>query len=74
MNILLLPELDNNQSCISITNLDQINHVQKVLRLKAGDSLKVGSLKGKLGTAVIEAVSDKQLKLGQLNLNTMPPS
>ena len=74
MNILLLPELDNNQSCISITNLDQINHVQKVLRLKAGDSLKVGSLKGKLGTAVIEAVSDKHLKLGQLNLNTMPPS
>lgn len=74
MNILLLPELDNNQSCISITDLDQINHVQQVLGLKAGDSLKVGSLRGKLGTAVIEAVSDKQLNLGQLNLDTMPPS
>ena len=48
--------------------------MQQVLGLKAGDSLKVGSLRGKLGTAVIEAVSDKQLNLGQLNLDTMPPS
>lgn len=74
MNILLLPELDNEQASFSITDLSQIKHVQQVLELKAGDSLKVGSLHGKLGTAVIEAVSDTQLKLGSLNLDTMPPS
>ena len=74
MNILLLPELDNEQTSFSITDLSQIKHVQQVLELKAGDSLKVGNLNGKLGTAVIEAVSDTQLKLGSLNLDTMPPS
>ena len=74
MNILLLPELDNEQASFSITDLSQVNHVQQVLELKAGDSLKVGSLNGKLGTAVIEAVSDTQLKLGSLNLDTMPQS
>lgn len=74
MNILLLPELDNNQSSINITERSQINHVQQVLGLKAGDSLKVGSLNGKLGTAVIAAVSDTKLKLDSLNLDTMPPS
>ena len=74
MNILLLPQLDNSQSSINITDLSQINHVQQVLELKAGDSLKVGSLNGKLGTAVIEAVSNTQLTLGSLHLQTMPPS
>ena len=74
MNILLLPELDNSQSSINITDLSQINHVQQVLELKAGDSLKVGSLNGALGTAVIEAVSDTQLTLGSLDLQTVPPS
>ena len=74
MNILLLPQLDNSQSSINIIDLSQINHVQQVLELKAGDSLKVGSLNGALGTAVIEAVSDTQLTLGSLDLQTMPPS
>lgn len=74
MNILLLPELDNNQSSINITERSQINHVRQVLGLKVGDSLKVGSLNGKLGTAVIAAVSDTELKLDGLNLDTMPPS
>ncbi len=74
MNILLLPELDNNQSSINITERSQISHIQQVLELKVGDSLKVGSVNGRLGTAVIESVSDTKLKLGCLNLDIMPPS
>ena len=73
MNILLLPELKPNQTSISVDQGHQINHVHQVLGLQVGDSLKVGSLFGGIGTAIIEAVSDKQLLLTDISLDTSPP-
>lgn len=73
MNILLLPKLNQSLTSISISNVDQIKHVQKVLGLQIGDSLKVGSRYGNLGSAVIDAMSDKQLLLRDIVLDTAPP-
>lgn len=73
MNILLLPELKPNQSSISINEVQKINHVRQVLGLQLGDSLKVGSLFGGIGTAIIEAVSEKQLLLTNISLDIAPP-
>ena len=74
MNILLLPEIEKGQTCLTLTEVSQIKHVQQVLELETGDRLKVGSLQGNLGSAVIEAVSDTQLKLTDITLDIPPPS
>ena len=74
MNILLLPEIEKGQTCLTLTEVSQIKHVQQVLELETGDRLKVGSFKGNLGSAVIEAVSDTQLKLTDITLDIPPPS
>ena len=74
MNILLLPEIEKGQTCLTLTEVSQIKHVQQVLELETGDLLKVGSLQGNLGSAVIEAVSDTQLKLTDITLDIPPPS
>ncbi|WP_296402841.1 16S rRNA (uracil(1498)-N(3))-methyltransferase [Psychrobacter sp.] len=74
MNVLLLPPIDIEQSSIYITDSIQINHVQQVLGLLPGDSLKVGSINGNLGTAIIENVSASQLKLIDIQLDKPPPN
>ncbi|WP_288775229.1 16S rRNA (uracil(1498)-N(3))-methyltransferase [Psychrobacter sanguinis] len=74
MNILLLPEIEKGQTCLTLTEVSQIKHVQQVLELETGDRLKVGSLQGNLGSAVIEGVSDTQLKLTDIILDILPPS
>ena len=73
MNILLLPEIEKGQTCLTLTEVSQIKHVQQVLELETGDLLKVGSLQGNLGSAVIEAMSDTELKLTDITLDIPPP-
>lgn len=73
MNIILLPQLNPNQTSLSISDTEQINHVNKVLGFKEGDSIKVGSLLGNLGTAVIESMSATRVVLTDINLNKSPP-
>ena len=59
MNCLLLP-IDNfvNADATSaqayISDPKQIDHIHKVLGLQVGDSLKIGQLGGKLGSAIID--------------------
>lgn len=74
MNILLLPKIGQEQTSVCITDPSQLKHVQQVLALKAGDRIKVGSWQGNLGHAQIESVTDTQLILRDMVLDTEPPA
>lgn len=51
----------------------RLQHVRNIHRAKAGDSLRVGKLNGKMGRGVIEELSESRLCL-QVILDTPPPS
>lgn len=52
MNIILIKPEETNGNTAHITS-ERFEHIRRVLKLGVGDSLKVGILGGKLGTAVI---------------------
>ncbi len=69
MNCILLEKNNPN-----ITNPHQIEHINKILKLKVGDSLTVGEIGGQIGTAKIKQTSDKKIVLTDINLTRPPPS
>ena len=56
-----------------ITDLQQIDHVTKVLGAKAGDTLKIAQLDGNLGSAVIDKIGSTKISLSDVKLDTAPP-
>lgn len=73
MNCILLPKANFAQTCAQIHAPAQIEHINKVLSLQAGDILKIGQLGGNLGSAVISSVAADKILLSDVNLDTPPP-
>ena len=73
MNCILLPETSFQHDTAHIYDLVQIAHVNKVLSAKVGDSLKIGQLDGKLGSAIIEDIAPDRIQLGDIQLTINPP-
>jgi len=80
MNILLFKPEQRINELVHINNPQQIEHIQKILKLKAGDNLRVGELNGLLGKAVIQSFNPIQINKQQtqnielkVELTTPPP-
>ena len=74
MNCLLLPIENFSSDAAHIDELSQIDHVNKVLMAKVGDTLKIGQMGGHLGTAVIESIRSDSIQLRDIELTITPPS
>lgn len=74
MNCLLLPAEPFLQDTATINELSQINHVNKVLAAKVGDTLKIGQLGGNLGTAMIADMTADGIQLCDVQLSFAPPA
>ena len=73
MNCILLPAANFQHDTAHINDLAQIAHVNKVLNAKVGDTLKIGQLGGKLGSAIIEDIASNSIQLGNVCLTSNPP-
>lgn len=73
MNCILLPAANFQHDTAHIYDLAQIAHVNKVLNAKVGDTLKIGQLGGKLGSAIIEDIASNSIQLGNVCLTSNPP-
>ena len=74
MNCILLPTSNIAQPYAQITASAQIIHVNKVLNLQVGDTLKIGQLGGNLGTAIIDSIASDNIRLRDVQLDTAPPA
>lgn len=74
MNCILLPTSNIAQPYAQITASAQIIHVNKVLNLQVGDTLKIGELGGNLGTAIIDSIASDNIRLREVQLDTAPPA
>ena len=73
MNCILLPAANFQHDTAHIYDLVQIAHVNKVLTAKVGDTLKIGQLGGKLGSAIIKDIASDSIQLGNVCLTSNPP-
>ena len=73
MNCILLPETSFQNGSAYINDLTQIAHVNKVLTAKVGDTLKIGQLGGKLGSAIIKEIAPDSIQLSDIQLTINPP-
>ena len=73
MNCILLPAANFQHDTAHINDLAQIAHVNKVLNAKVGDTLKIGQLGGKLGSAIIEYIAPDSIELADIQLTSNPP-
>ena len=76
MNCILLPatNFQHDNASAYINDLMQITHVNKVLTAKVGDTLKIGQLGGKLGSAIIKDIASDSIELGDIQLTINPPA
>lgn len=78
MNCLLLPAANflqhNTPYSAQITAPEHMTHINNILKARVGDSLKIGMLGGNLGTAVIDAITESSVQLGEVSLDTLPPA
>ena len=74
MNSLLLPKDSFAGICARINSPKQIAHIIKVLGLQVGDSLKIGQIGGKLGSAIIDKISLDTIDLREVQLTYEPPA
>ncbi len=73
MNSILLSASAISGSLAQITSPEQITHINKVLGLQVGDSLKIGQIGGKLGSAIIDKITSESVQMREVQLNTEPP-
>lgn len=73
MNCILLPAANISLASAHINAPMQIEHINKVLGMQVGDTLKIGQLGGNLGTAVIEAITPDKIQLCKVQLILAPP-
>lgn len=63
MNLVLLSKKDfASDGRVRVTGR-RLDHVRQVLRAEAGDTIRVGELGGRLGTGVVDRVSDAEIVL-----------
>lgn len=80
MNVIILhPEsIQHNSKRIEhgtavITDPEKVNHLQQVLKVTVGDSIKIAVLNGGLGTACVSHVADDEITLNRIIANQEPP-
>ena len=73
MNCILLPAANFSNEFAHISAATQIEHVNQVLGVKVGDTLKIGQLEGNLGTAVIADMTPERIDLCEVSLVAAPP-
>ncbi|MGM8871692.1 16S rRNA (uracil(1498)-N(3))-methyltransferase [Psychrobacter sp. 2Y5] len=74
MNSILLPEAQFSGTFARIVSPLQIAHIDKVLGLKVGDTIKIGQLGGKLGSAIIDDITPTVIQLREVELALAPPA
>ena len=73
MNCILLPAANITLPTAQIDDAKHIEHINQVLGLQIGDSLKIGQLGGNLGSAIIERIAPHQIQLCEVKLTVKPP-
>lgn len=73
MNLILLnpQQIQGDQAVID--DVRQLSHLQQHLKLALGDQIKVGVKNGLRGTAIIQAISEQQLLLSDVDLQQAAP-
>lgn len=74
MNLLLLDDADFVAADRVRLTGRRLRHVREVHRAAVGDTLRVGRIDGLLGSAVVVAVDDTALTLGEVQLGAAPPA
>ncbi len=74
MNSILLPSANFTGSFAQVNSSEQIAHIDKVLALQVGDSLKIGQIGGNLGNATIDKITPESIELREVQLDIAPPS
>ncbi|PNK61951.1 16S rRNA (uracil(1498)-N(3))-methyltransferase [Psychrobacter sp. FDAARGOS_221] len=59
---------------LQITDATQVAHIQQVLKLKVGERLKIGQRNGLIGSAQVAQLSDDQVLLTDVQLESQPPA
>lgn len=72
MNLLILKDDDLHDNNTAIVEDKRLNHMHNVLAVRVGDTLKVGLLNGKMGSATITLCQNHQIHLA-LHLDNSPP-
>lgn len=72
MNILLFENEDLSEEGHLLINGYQSEHLSKILKVQIGDKIKVGQINDKIGNAEVINITDSEIKLNLLELNTVP--
>ncbi len=73
MNCILLPAANFFDNSAYINEAKQVEHISQVLAAKVGDTLKIGQLKGNLGSAIIADITPERIELCEVKLTIAPP-
>ncbi len=75
MNCILLPapHFAATSATAQISSKAHIEHINRVLGLSVGDSIKIGQLGGRLGSAVIAQMTPSTVFLQEVQLTLTPP-
>ncbi len=73
MNCILLPAANFFDNSAYINEAKQVEHISQVLAAKVGDTLKIGQLKGNLGSAIIADITPERIELCEIKLTIAPP-
>lgn len=73
MNCILLPATHFSSAGAYIDAPAHLAHIQQVLALQVGDTLKIGQYGGYLGTGVIECITPERIELNAVQLTLAPP-
>ncbi|HSP97415.1 MAG TPA: 16S rRNA (uracil(1498)-N(3))-methyltransferase [Candidatus Dormibacteraeota bacterium] len=73
MNLLLLDDRDFVAADRVHLTGRRLRHVREVHRAAVGDTLRVGRIDGEVGSAVVVALDDVALTLGEVRLDAAPP-
>lgn len=68
MNILLYDQAHRHKEFIYISQIEKIQHIKNILKLKVGDELRVGEINGLIGLAKIRSI-DEALIILEPNLD-----
>jgi len=69
LNCILLPK-----DAKSISDLEQVTHIKKVLKSKVGDSLTIAEMGGNIGKATIAHINENEILLCDVILDKKPPA
>ena len=72
MNLIILKEQDKLTGDTYILKDNRAEHIRSILKLSVDDQLEIGILKGSIGTAVIEKITETEIRLKITDLSDPP--